>query len=372
MKSKQIWILLGIIMGLLILISVLFPSTNPSQSGSTFGKNPDGYGAWYAYIKKQGYTIEQLQKSEQKFLESPPTKPTTLVRVYPELSFPYVSKELIEWLKKGNRIVLLGVRGNATKAPFRSNFNTEQGEVTIETKRRFTKEQAVPFPPDFSPFSKWLIADREGLVVSENNIEKGKIISVVTPYLAANAYQDKPGNFAYLAYLVNAPQNRIVVDEFIHGYIDKKELVKNSETRDWLAYLSRTPLVILAVQAGIMILLCLWAQNRRFGKIVPLQSPTRNNNLDYIDALSEVLFKSENYSFLVAKINKAEQIYIQQKLGMGSASVSPKDLAESWHQQGRGSKTEILNTFQANRSVRGIKEVSNWLSRLARLRKNLG
>ncbi len=371
MKSKQIWILLGIITGLLILISVLFPPTNPSQSGSTFGKNPDGYGAWYAYMKKQGYGIEQLQKSEQNFLESPSTKPTTLVRVYPELFLPYASKELNDWVSKGNRIVLLGVRGNATKAPFKSNFNTDQGEVTIETKRRFIKEEVRAYD-NYSLFGRPLIADREGFVVWEKDIEKGKIIYAVTPYLGANAYQDKPGNFAYLAHLVNAPKNRIVVDEFIHGYVDKEELVKNSGTRDWLAYLSRTPLVILAVQTGIMILLYLWAENRRFGKIVPFQSPTRNNNLDYIDALSEVLFKSENYSFLVNKIAKAEQIYIQQKLGMGSASLSPKDLAELWYQQGRGSKTEILNAFQANRSVRGIKEVSDWLSLLARLRKNCG
>lgn len=373
MKSKQIWILLGIIFGLFLLILVLFPPRNTNQVGSTFGKNPDGYGAWYAYMKNKGYAIEQLQKSENKFLAKSPPAPTTLLRISPNFFNVYLSKELEKWVEDGNRIVFVGVRTPATEAPFKSTFNTAQGEVTIETRRRIPKNKPelsglFNLYPKFLP----LLSDEAGTIVWETTLKKGEIIYVVTPYLAANAYQNSEGNFPYLAHLVNAPQNRVVVDEYLHGYVEKTELVQNKGTNNWLDYLIQTPLVILVLQAGIIVLICLWAQNRRFGNIVPLKPPVRNNNLDYIDALSEVLFKSENYGFLVSKITKAEQTYIQQKLGMGSASLPPKILADSWHHQGRGSKTEIMTAFQTNRSVGGIKEVSAWLNLLARLRKSLG
>ncbi|PLS69026.1 MAG: DUF4350 domain-containing protein, partial [Cyanobacteria bacterium M5B4] len=136
MKSKKLWIIFAIVGGVLLSGLFLFPPRNQQQVGSTFGKTPDGYGAWYAYMKKQGYEIEQLQKSEDKFLSQKRSRATTLLRVYPDFSHIYISEDLGKWVRQGNRVVLVGVKTSATNAPFNSQLNTDQGQVTIETKRR--------------------------------------------------------------------------------------------------------------------------------------------------------------------------------------------------------------------------------------------
>ncbi|PLS67614.1 MAG: DUF4350 domain-containing protein, partial [Cyanobacteria bacterium M5B4] len=208
-------------------------------------------------------------------------------------------------------------------------------------------------------------------VVWQTDLGKGKIIFVVTPYLAANAYQKSEGNFAYLADLVNAKTNTIVVDEYLHGYVDKEELSQNSDLEDWVSYLMKTPLIIMAWQLGVILLLLLWAQNRRFGNIIPIISPRPNNNLEYINALAEVLFRAESYDFLVKKITKAEQIYIQQKLGLGSAPLPLSVVAASWQQQGKGSSKEIWQGLQGQNVQGGIKPLFQWLICLAILRRKL-
>jgi len=369
MKANRHWIILGIIGVAILLMAVLFPVRSPEQTGSTFSKTPDGYGAWYAYMKQQGYPIVQLQKDVQKFIAQAPTKGTTLVRIMPDLP-PYTDPELSDWIEQGNRLVLLGIEVPATKAPFKSSFTTDQGEVIIETKRRLTDRSPISLIKGTA--DQHLLKDAAGSVVWANDLGKGKIIYVATPYLAANAYQDSPGNFAYLAHLVNPPQNQIVVDEVIHGYLEKEELTQNAATKDWQAYLFHTPLAIIALQAVIITLICIWGQNRRFGSPIPLPTPTRNNNLDYIDALGEVLFKAESYGFLVHKISRAEQIYLQQKLGLGATPLPLATLAAAWADQGRGTYQEIMTAFAPNRSVKSMGAVANWLHDLARLRKKLG
>ncbi len=361
MKSAKLWIILAIVGGVLLLGLFLFPPRSREQVGSTFGKTPDGYGAWYAYMKKQGYEMEQLQKSEDKFLAQKRSKATTLLRVYPDFTYIYIGQELEKWVRQGNRVVLIGIKTPATNAPFQGSFNTAQGVVTIETKRRRSLNDKTDS----------LLADEYGSVVWQTDLDKGKIIFVATPYLAANAYQESEGNFAYLAHLVNAKTNTIVVDEYLHGYVDREELVENSELRDWFAYLMKTPLVIMAWQLAVILLLLLWSQNRRFGNIIPFTSPKLNNNLEYIDALSEVLFKAESHGFVVSKITKAEQIYIQQKLGLGSVLLPLSVVAASWQQQGKGSNKEIWQGLQGQNAQGGIKPLFQWLICLAILRRKL-
>ncbi|MCS6959912.1 MAG: DUF4350 domain-containing protein [Pseudanabaenaceae cyanobacterium SKYGB_i_bin29] len=379
MKNKRLWIVIGIIVATLVIATVLFPPRNTLQTGSTYSKFPDGYGAWYRYMKDQGYDIKQWRKSEAKFLENPPKQNATLVRVYPELSYGYVIDKLVDWVKAGNCLVMVGLFAPASNAPFDSHFATNQGLVKVETKRRlpldnyqyYTYYRLPTIERALTIKSQLLLTDKFGAVGVDISLGKGHLVYIVTPYLAANAYQDWQGNFAFLAELVRAKTNQIFVDEYLHGYMDKEELKEERNVDDWLSYLAQTPVAVMVLQLGCILLLLIWANNRRFGNIIPLFPPVKNNNLDYINALSEVLFKAERYEFLVDKIARAEQNYLQQKLGLGSSPLSLGELAETWSQKTKRPPQELLGVLHFNRSVSDIKSIFNWLKLLFALRTQL-
>ena len=80
----------------------------------------------------------------------------------------------------------------------------------------------------------------------------------LTPYLAANAYANEPGNFAFLANLVQQAGGTIYVDEYIHGYKDS-DVVVEEVAGSWINYLAETPLLIAAAQVLVVLLIALLA-----------------------------------------------------------------------------------------------------------------
>lgn len=379
MKAKRLWLIAVVILGSLVLLTILFPPRSTLQGGSTFSKFPDGYGAWYAYMKREGYDIQQWQKSEEKFIENLPPQPSTLLRIYPYFSYPYISDSLLKWIEEGNCVVLVGLYTPATNAPFSATFRTEQGLVKIETKRRLPLQNYKQYTYYLLPptnknriiKSTPLLKDKFGFGGVDLSLGKGHLVYIVTPYLAANAYQDWQGNFAFLAELVRAQTHRIFVDEYLHGYIDKEQLKEERSVDDWRSYLAQTPVAVMVIQLGFILLLLIWAQNRRFGILIPLLPPVKNNNLDYINALSEVLFKARRYEFLIENIVKAEQSYLQQKLGLGTSPLSPNQIGEIWSQKTRRPPQELLRLLTVDRSSTDRQAIFNWLKLLFALRKQL-
>ncbi|WP_204359987.1 DUF4350 domain-containing protein, partial [Escherichia coli] len=128
--------------------------------------------------------------------------PIILLRVNSSLQSETYSAKEEDWVKTGNLLVLLGVREPVTKAAFSSQHNTEFGMVKIDTQRR---KQSV---------KDELLRDSFGAIVWERKVGKGTVIYCSTPHLAANAYQDYPGNYEFLAQLVTPHEQPIWVDEY--------------------------------------------------------------------------------------------------------------------------------------------------------------
>ncbi len=208
--------------------------------------------------------------------------------------------------------------GAATEAEFSTLQDSPVGNIKIETSRRYTGTEL-----------SLELSDNFGAIVWTKQIGKGKAIFATTPYLAANAYQDYPNNFKYLAQLVEKnPQ--IFVDEYSHGYRDKSTTETGSD-RNWLEYLAKTPLKPLLIQAGVLLLVLIWAQNRRFGAPESLETPPIDNNIAYIQALAGVLEKAQSSEFILNIVGKEEQLQLQKALGLGQPSpprLSDKQLLE--------------------------------------------
>lgn len=371
-RSLIIGLLALVVLGFVLLSAA--PGSNKINTGSTWGNEPEGYGAWYDYMQTQDVTIERWQRPISELLEKREgeKEPATLLQVRspdsPLGAFADTSA-LDDWTKQGNHLIVLTNIGSVTAAEFSTEVASDAGAVTVETRRRFQKRDASLVTdhqdiPLANLLADDLLADEYGAVVWQIRPDRqGPESYSSTPFLAANAYLESSGNFALLSELVQRSGGPIWVDEYLHGYKDSDVVIK--ETADsWLSYLAKTPLLIAAVQCGLILLVGLIAQNRRVGSRQTVPVVQVDNSKAYIKALAGVLHKANNHDFLVETLSLAERRALQRALGLGDAPVSPETLQTAW-QQTTGRSAAELGVLQDK--PRGDRALETWLRRLQAL-----
>lgn len=377
--TRRNWII-ALVIGSLVILSLVFaPANNRLQVGSTYSRAPEGYGAWYAYLEEQGAPVQRwerppsglglqsdtfspMEEEEEPDADAPIpdiANPKVLVRVFSALALPTIADQ--SWAELGNVLVLVGISTPVADTDFSSMLDSPQGAVKVETRRRH----------DLGAADMTLLADDAGAVVWEQPVGNGKIIFVGPPFLAANAYLSEPGNIPFLANLVMEPQLPIYVDEYLHGYRDRK--TEAEETQDTLtAYLLRTPVVLVLVQATVLVLVLVWG-DRRLGPAAKITPPKQNSSAAYIQALGSVLHKAESSEFVVETIGKAERERIQRSLGLGTTPVDPATLLATWQAQTGKPTTDLKAVLQRLQKKRRLseRELLIWLGKLQQLRRDL-
>ncbi|MBD2464072.1 DUF4350 domain-containing protein [Oscillatoria sp. FACHB-1407] len=364
---KNRWVILGAIALLsLLLLTVLAAPSTPQASGSSFSRSPDGYGAWYAYLQQQGIAVERWERP-YKDLDAElqkrglPEGSVTLVQVTTDPLAPIFDAE--KWLQQGNRLIILGFREPVTPANFRSTQPSPGGAVTVDTRRRRKLRQG----------EQQQLGDSFGAVVWQTSLHQGEVISTTTPFLAANAYQDEPGNFKFLADLATAEGNTTVwIDEYLHGYKEADVIVEEIG-QTWGAYLANTPLLPVLFQAIALVVVLIWAGNQRFGLPLRLTTPKINNSRAYIEALAGVLQKAESSEFIVEVIGKEEQLRVQHALGLGNTLLDPDQLVNAWTAQTGRPANELNQALQPYWQKRRLSEtdLKIWIGKLQTLRHQL-
>lgn len=355
-RSNRIrWVGAIALLIIILLTLIAAPNNNDLATGSTYNRAPVGYGAWYAFMQQQKTPIQRWQKPFSSLDQI--KQPITLLRVNSKPGLASIDGKEKEWLEKGNTLVVLGVNQPVTTAAFSTLQSSTVGSIKIDTRRRYKQIG-----------KNILLGDRFGGVVWRERIGKGQAIFVTTPYLAANAYQDYPNNFKYLAQIVSQFSQPVWVDEYIHGYKDAD--AKTTAERDWLSYLAQTPLFPTLLQAGVLLLVAIWAHNRRFGSAIALTTPIIDNSTAYIEALAGVLQKAQSSDFVVDTIGKAEQLQLQQALGLGQIAVDHPTLIQAWVQQTGRSSTELEQLLQLEAIKRRLsdKELLIWLEKWKTIR----
>ena len=67
---RRLWIWGGIAIAVIIALTlVAAPSNNKLMAGSTYSKEPNGYGAWYEYMLAKGTDIQRWQKPFADLIE---------------------------------------------------------------------------------------------------------------------------------------------------------------------------------------------------------------------------------------------------------------------------------------------------------------
>ncbi|ELR98730.1 DUF4350 domain-containing protein [Gloeocapsa sp. PCC 73106] len=355
MSQKQIRLSIAIAIGVLLILTIaLAPRQSNSQSGSSYHRGPNGYGAWYSWMQEQQIEIERLLKPIEDLT---PSSPVTVIQVYgkPTELVP------VDWASQGNTLVVLGLAQSAIAPTFSTLIPTPQGEVRIDTRRRGN-----------DPHEIILLGDASGAIVWERKVDSGKIIYATTPYLAANAYQDYLANYQFLAQLVTQSNQPIWFDEYIHGYKDS-EIIAVEAKNNLYSYFASTPLLPLLVQLFLLFLLALWSGFRPLGLPLSLSKIKQDNSLSYIQALGAVLAKANKSEYIIDIIGKNQQKQLQKALGLEEIPLDDTSLTNVWVKytdKNAQALTQWLKT-RSNKKPLSQTELSAWLIQGQKIRDDL-
>ncbi|MBW4674586.1 MAG: DUF4350 domain-containing protein [Desmonostoc geniculatum HA4340-LM1] len=360
-SNRLAWMGAIAIAAIVLLSLIAAPNNSKVNSGSTYNRAPNGYGAWYAFMQEQGISIKRWQKPFREI--QPDNSRVTFLQISSYPRNTNLDSQEREWVEKGNTLVILGVRGRVTEANFSTLQKSPQGDIKIDTRRRNKKINQKQID----------LGDRFGAIVWQEKYKQGNVIFSTTPYLAANAYQDNLSNFRYLADLVKKNGNIILVDEYIHGYKDADVREKEREG-NLSSFFAKTPLFPIFIQVGILLLALIWAQNRRFGKPVALDTPVADNSEAYIQALAGVLQKADTTDFVMEMVGKQEQLQLQKALGLGQIPLEHQALLNVWVEKTGASAAELdaVLKLRSHKQPMSEQELLSWLGkwRTIRLKKN--
>lgn len=361
MKPNQrlTW-LMGITLGVIFLLTIIAAPQNQLTRGSTYNRQPHGYGAWYEFMQTKQIHIQRWQKP---FSDLPITgKPITFLRINSNLENFSISAEEQNWLQSGNHLVILGIYQPATAAAFTTEHQSKWGNIKIDTTRRVKSQPRT--------FTSMILGDDFGGIVWRQHYGKGTVTLVTTPHLAANAYQDYPGNFKFLAHLVKENSHHVFIDESIHGHIDKTETTDKNYP-NLLSYLANTPALLVFIQGFVLLTLLFYAQNRRLGKPVSLHAKIIDNSQAYIQALAAVLQKADKTDFVLEMVGKAEQIQLQQSLGLSQTPIEKDTLLTIWAKQTGNNSEQLRQVLTIASPQHRISEqkLINWLQKWREVRE---
>lgn len=377
---RQYWQMILVAVAIIVVVTVVSAMSGGERlKGSSYSLEPQGYGAWYQKMVDQGVAIERWRKPATKVFDKYPNS-TTLLQVNSELKELSLDRSTKEWIKNGNTLVVLGVDALSNDIEFSQNLASPQGSVKIETTRRFQATDSISSYLRLSVVPSNIVQDSHGAVVWQSLIGKGKLILATTPYLAANAYQDSAANYELLTALTG--NQRVVVDEYLHGYREPRKPAdslgsddpENSggEEPDLMSYFAKTPFFVAFVNICLVIGTLVWQQNRRFGAVIIPQPPQVDNSVAYIQALGGILRQAQSSEFVLQNVGKAEQLKLQQFLGLGNKQlVDRQTLTAAWLVQTKLPATDLPAILQLAPGSFTEAELQQWLSKLQAMRDQL-
>jgi Domain of unknown function (DUF4350) len=377
---RQYWKMILTAVAIIVLITVVNAMGGGDRlKGSSYSLEPQGYGAWYQQMVDKGVAIERWRKPTAKVFNKY-SSGTTLLQINSGLEEFSLAPLEKKWIENGNTLVILGADALSNDIEFSQNLASPQGQVKIETTRRFKATDSASSYFKLPSIPTSIVSDDYGAVVWQSSIGKGKLILATTPYLAANAYQDSTANYELLTALTGN-QQRIVVDEYLHGYreprkpgnpLNPDDPQRDGEGDGLMSYFAKTPFFVAFVNICLVLGVLVWQQNRRFGAVIIPQPPQVDNSVAYIQALGGILRQAQSSEFVLQNVGKAEQLKLQQLLGLGNKQlVDRQTLVDAWLVQTKLPAADLPVILQLAPGTFTEAELQQWLNKLQAMRDQL-
>jgi hypothetical protein len=123
---------------------------------------------------------------------------------------------------------------------------------------------------------------------------RGHVILLSDPYIVTNAGIRANDNLQLAINILTSYDGLIAFDEYHQG----RGITRNA----FASYFSGTPVLAIAAQIVILILLVLWTNARRFGRPLPLPHVDRRSSLEFVASMAELQERSRAYDLAIENI----------------------------------------------------------------------
>lgn len=314
---------------LVVLGFFLAPTNIDSESATTYSAASRGAKAAYLLLHDLGYRVDRW---EQPLSALVPDKHTVLIIVDPYTSPDTKEKAALDrFLSQGGRVITDGISGarflpedaselnQAPSSPM-SDFNAlapspitwAAPKVTLRASAHWSGASALP-----------LYGTDTETVVARYLRGQGDAIWMASATPLTNAGINESSNLEFLlAALGDKQQNRILFDEYVHGYGKHAESEKSHPLM--------TALVLQSVVLGIAVLLTF---SRRSGPLRPVPAPSRLAPLDFVETLGGLYQQAHAAAVAVDVYHQRFVYWITRRLGLNPNATSldiDKAVRERW------------------------------------------
>jgi len=165
------------------------------------------------------------------------------------------------------------------------------------------EEVTEPPPPRSSPPASPIlsspvpvahIADKSGALLVDYSYGAGKVVILSDPYIVSNGGIKLDDNLQLAINAITARDGVIAFDEYHQG----RGVTENA----FAAYFAGTPVLALGAQIGLLVLLMLWTNARRFGRPLPLPHVDRRSSLEFVASMAELQERSRAFDLAIENI----------------------------------------------------------------------
>ena len=365
-----------VIIGVLVLLNLLTYVKDDSPHDSEFAPNrstyhsgPTGTRAFHDYLSEAGYKVIRWRETTEKLPGDSGSLIKTFV-VVGDTQLPFTeeeSKALHRWIALGGRFVLINRYSESHLLPKAQGWSiglTPQGypmldsdpadvqkmtetvtafqpiqptaltrNVTSVMPSRFSSRIAVLSPSENtsdnydSPevpddrFEEYLeksvapithLADSHGPLLVDYSYGLGRVVVLSDPFIVANGGIALNDNLQLAINMLGDNGSVIAFDEYHQG----KGITGNA----FAAYFAGTPVLALAAQLVLLILVILWTNARRFGRPLPLAQVDRRSSLEFVASMAELQERSRAFDLAIENIYTRTRRVLARYAGLNNNS----------------------------------------------------
>ena len=345
-----------VIVGLLVLLNAVTyvkkdegHDMEMAPNRSTYHSGPTGTRALHDFLSESGYKVIRWRESPDKLLGDSGSLVKTFV-VIGETQAPFTedeAKALHKWVAKGGRFVFINrwvsnvlvpkskgwnvvarmgsfpafdidpgdanqMTDGVTAVPpvqptvltrnvlevmpsrFASRLTVEPPTLEASSSDSAVDDDSVNLDSDVSPTPIVHIADTSGALLLDYAYGQGRIVVLSDPYLVSNGGLRLNDNLQLAINTLVYRDGLVAFDEYHQG---------RGVSRNALAtYFAGTPVLALAAQVILLILLVLWTNARRFGRPLPLAKVDRRSSLEFVASMAELQERSRAFDLAIENI----------------------------------------------------------------------
>jgi hypothetical protein len=164
------------------------------------------------------------------------------------------------------------------------------------------------------------IADKSGALLVDYAYGRGRIVILSDPYIISNAGLRSNDNLQLAINSLTLFDGLIAFDEYHQG----RGVTRNA----FASYFSGTPVLAIAAQVALLILLIIWTNARRFARPLPLAQVDRRSSLEFVASMAELQERSRAFDLAIENIYSRTRRVLARYAGLNYNS-SRSEIAAS-------------------------------------------